>query len=261
MLNEKKMKPLPIWEPQGCKPQLVSGLQFDAPFIFTKEVGKNDIGHCAISTFPPHFVFKLHGFRGIVKGLPELAEKNAQRRLKWLQQRAQAIENGMEAMEKGITIRELIESKGKVYDEELDEPRVVVKIPGLNAYFELLGCLDKFDLSKLVWTGENGLYRLIKRLQLWGQNVWDFGKRKEYASKKNDIQPLNEWQEDYNPFISPVIPRPRGIGHTYIDPSRRDDYLHSISSDKDVYEMERTIREAEIEAARHGIAPENYGKR
>ena len=145
-----QVQPTPIWDGEISQynQHFMSGMQFHAPFIVTKFQQRSDLGDCIISTRPPYLVCKIHGFKTAVAvnrtdnpKLVAMAEREEQSRLEYLQQRQIAFRNRIEADRQGITIRQLIEQQGRVYDEELDEPRIVCKVPGLNVYLELVGCL------------------------------------------------------------------------------------------------------------------------
>ena len=141
----------------------MSGMQFHAPFIVTKYQQRSDLGDCIISTRPPYITCKIHGFKTAAAAgrtdnpkLVAMAEREEQARVEYLQQRQQAFRNRIEADRQDITIRQLIEQQGRVYDEELDEPRIVCKVPGLNVYLELVGCLQPLPDEDPEWLGDNG---------------------------------------------------------------------------------------------------------
>ena len=270
--RENQVAPLEIWDGglSQYSQHFMTGMQFHGPFIVTKIQARNDLGDCIISTRAPHLVCKVHSFRtnlGRAKDNDRnwaIAEREETARLAWLEQRNQAFENEREAQRKGITIQELIEGQGRVYDEEFDQPRVIVKVPGLNAYLELLGCLDALGQNEwddIEWTGEHGVLETLDSMAEWAQNIWNSKERRERATRMINMQPVDEWQEEYDPELRPWMPKKRGLGHTTIDPSRRPELLYSKAPQGSAdYGMIKELKRAQADNASQGIAPENYGK-
>jgi hypothetical protein len=271
--RENQVAPLEIWDGglSQYSQHFMTGMQFHGPFIVTKIQARNDLGDCIISTRAPHLVCKVHSFRtnlGRAKDNDRnwaIAEREETARLAWLEQRNQAFENEREAQRQGITIQELIEGQGRVYDEEFDQPRVIVKVPGLNAYLELLGCLDALGQNEwddIEWTGEHGVLETLDSMAEWAQNIWNSKERRERATRMINMQPVDEWQEEYDPELRPWMPKKRGLGHTTIDPSRRPELLYSKAPQGSAdYGMIKELKRAQAENASQGIAPENYGKK
>lgn len=265
------VQPNPIWDGELSQysQHFMSSMQFHAPFIVTKYQQRSDLGDCIISTRPPYITCKIHGFKTAAAAgrtdnpkLVAMAEREEQARVEYLQQRQQAFRNRIEADRQDITIRQLIEQQGRVYDEELDEPRIVCKVPGLNVYLELVGCLQPLPDEDPEWLGDNGILATLDSMMQWAQNIYDRADRRARASQFSDIQPLDSWIDPYDPDLRPWMPRKRGLGHTYIDPSRRPDLLHSKAPQGAAdYGMIRTIKEATANNAAQGIAPEDYGHR
>ena len=272
MEENKQLQSLPIWDGNLSQYAMAftTGMQFHAPFIVTQHQQRSDLGQCIISTRAPHFVCKVHSFKTHFEAKPgkegynqkfyDLTQREEERRRDWLEQRAQAFQNEEDAARLGLSIRQYIEEQNRVYDEEFDEPRIIVKVPGLNAYLELLGCLDAVD--DVDWVGEYGVLQTLDRMALWAQNIWDRQDRRPRASTIMEPQPLPEWEEDYDPELRPMMPKKRGIGHTYIDPSRRPELQHSLapSFDRDKHGMVKLIKATTADLAAQGIAPENYGE-
>ena len=266
-----QVQPTPIWDGEISQynQHFMSGMQFHAPFIVTKFQQRSDLGDCIISTRPPYIVCKFHGFKTAVAvnrtdnpKLVAMAEREEQARVEYLQQRQQAFRNRIEADRQGITIRQLIEQQGRVYDEELDEPRIVCKVPGLNVYLELVGCLAPVPADEdIEWVGEKGVLSTLDSMMEWSQNIFDRQDRRARATQSTDPQPLTSWCNPYDPELRPWMPRKRGLGHTYIDPSRRPDLLFSKAPQGSAdLGMIRTIKQATADNAARGIAPEDYGK-
>lgn len=265
----KRLKKLPIWDP-NCDIDFTTGMQYHAPFIVTQHQQRSDLGQCIISTFPPHIVCKIHSFKTHFEEKPgkdgynqkflEITNREEILRQQWLDQRNEAITHGIRAEQENCSVRDIVEGQGRVYDQEFDEPRVVVKVPGLNAYLELIGCLD--PINEPEWDGDHGIYATLEKMALWAQNIWDRQNRRPRASSALDFQPLDEWHEDYDPNIRPMMTHKKGLGHTYIDPSRRPELQHSLapSFDRDNHAMVKMLKRATADLAADGIAPENYGK-
>ena len=269
----RKLEALPIWDGELSQynQEFQTGMQFHGPFIVTQHQQRNDLGQCIICTHAPHLVCKIHSFKTHFEAKPDkdgynqkfydLTQREEANRLTWLEQRAQAFQNEIEAARQGITVRQLIESQNRVYDEEFDEPRIIVKVPGLNAYLELLGCLDRIDFDDIEWVGEHGILQTLDRMALWAQNIWARQDRRPRASEFKNPQPVPEWHEDYDPEARPSMPQKKGLGHTFIDPSRRPDLQHSKapSFERDKHGMVKQLKAVTAELAAQGIAPENYG--
>ena len=257
---------LPAWNEDVFK--FVGDMATHAPFIVTRSQGRSDLGDCVISLEAPHIVCKIHAFKthpvkaftpGQMKPKQKKYGENEERRFNWLQQRREAFRNGQEARKRGITVRQYVTGLGMVYDEEIDEPRIIIKVPGLNVYLELLGCLDNVDEAH---TDFAAILAELEKMGRWSLNIYTMQDRRAYASDAHDYQPLPEWHDNYNCHLRPWMPYRRGLGFTFIDPSRReDDYLHLHSSDidKEDYERIKAKRQAQIIMARRGIAPGNYG--
>lgn len=241
----KSVRTAPLWIPTGCdRVDFTAGMQFHAPFIFTVDPGQTDLGQCIICTFPPHLVFKVHPFRtnpqskrGNDKELQNCMEMEEERII-YLQQRYQAIKNGQEAAQKKKSVKKIIrEDRGGQYDQELDEPRAVGKIPGMNIYIELVGCLDKIKLEELDWNGERGVYWTMDYALSYALNFYKRDARRKAASKMSDQQPLPSWQEEWDEEARPAHQPHNGLGYTNIDPSRRRD------NEKETRMLEKYYRE------------------
>lgn len=274
MESIKRLPRLPLWEHPTAHVAFNTGMEQNAPFIVTQHQQRSDLGMCVISTTSPHYVAKIHGFKTCAdhhlnkqpnERMVQRAEQENIARMDYLHERAQAWHNQMVAEQQHISVRQLIEEQGRVYDEELDEARIVAKVPGLNVYLELIGCLDDIDLETISWDKydrTSPLY-VLQQMALWGQNIFDSKDRRQRASQLTDgYQPLEAWQEQYNPEIRPWMPRKRGLGHTFIDPSRRPEllYTHVPQGDREGHEVAKLLKAATADLAANGIAPENYGQ-
>ncbi len=254
------MNSLPFYIPKG-RAAFATGMQSHAPFIVTNHLQRSDLGTCIISTTPPHFVAKVRSFRTFPEyreGKPAFnakAEATAQKhqadRDGYFYMRGQAEFLSEMAAERGCTIKELMENPPadygdilpRTYDDEFDEPRVIAKVPGLNVYLELFGCLDDIDPAAVPWHGPDGAFATLKRMSLWAQNIWPLGDRRARATRASDAQPLPEWRQDYDPAERPVMPRKCGIGvWPYIDQSRRPELLFSKAPKHASPDVEAVLR-------------------
>ncbi len=263
MQEEKKvMKALPLWKPE-CSAKFNSGMMFNAPFIVTQVQQRSDLGLCIISTRSPHYVAKIRAFKtapgykdgkdGYNQKQADLAQKNETERQEWLNIRAAANANGIEAEREGKSVKDYV-SENRVYDEEFDEPRLVAKVPGMNVYLELYGCLD--SVTDAEWDGPYGAIDTLNKMSTWAQNIWDRHDRRPRATSFNDVQPLLEWYEDYDETLRPFMPQKKGIGvWPDIDPSRRSELLYSKapSFDNADLDMIRTMKAETARLAANGI--------
>lgn len=273
-MYDNQVQPLPLWEPfSRVQSPFLTGMQYHAPFIATKFQQRSDLGDCIVSTFPPHYVARIHAFRTNWDERPGKDAQNAKQKQvadkqyalmqEWLQQRKQAMENASKSWVRNESVREYIEGQNRVYDEEFDEARFIAKVPGYNIYLELVGCMDDINPAMIDWEGEHGALDTLIRMTLWAANAWDNQHRMGMRSNFNDEQPIPVWQEDFNPELRPWLPKKIGLGHSFIDPSRREELQYSkapASVSKAQKEMDRFLKEEVANQARRGIAPENYGK-
>lgn len=234
---------LPVWEDSNVEPEIISDMRFHSPFIYTKGFSFHsfsDLGDCIISTFAPNMVCRVHTFRThvgkneedvnmITKGMFGLITRNENKRMTWLQQRAKAFRNAEQAQQQHTTIRELIENRGGVYDEEFDEPRVIAKVPGLNVYLEFVGFLGRvvidYENNEKIWNGEHGVYATMKYMSLWLTSSFSKNERRRYQSFPSDWQPLDEWRQGYNSELEPWKPKRMGFGFQNYDYVRREKLL------------------------------------
>lgn len=216
-----------LYMPKECHLDFMTGMQYHAPFIRSCSNNLTDLDGSIICTFPPHFVFKVHGFktqavrRGNDKELQQsiVAEEERQ---KWMCARVTATNYGWEAQQRKKSVRKYVmEDKGKVYDKELDEPRLVGKVPGLNVYLELVGCLDRVSMEDIDWYGEFGAIATMKRACAYALHFWPSVDRRRMASREDDPQLFPDWHEDYDPAVKPPFQPRNGLGYTNIDPARR----------------------------------------
>ncbi len=249
------------------------GMRRNAPFIVTGHLQRSDLGDCIISTAAPYFVAKIRSFKtcpayregsdAFNEKQRSIAEKNESRRYAYFSTREQAALLSKAAEHYGFSVKELIENPPqgyyeelpRTYDEEFDEPRIIAKIPGLNAYLELLGCLDDIPAEEVQWDGPGGVFDTLARMSAWAQNVWPREGRRPLASRASDIQLMPEWCEDYDETAKPDMAPKRGVGvWPYIDTSRRPEYQHSRAPRfaNDDIEAERLRRARIIEEDRIG---------
>lgn len=214
--------------PKECRLDFMTGMQYHAPFIRACANNPNDLDGSIICTFPPHYVFKLHVFKtcairrcGNDKELQKAIEAE-QERLSYMASRVGAHNYGWEAAVRKKSVRKFVqEDCERTYDQELDEPRLVGKVPGLNVYLELVGCLDRITMDEVDWYGEHGAIATMKRACAYALTCWNSTERRKMASKEDDPQLMIDWKEDYNPEVkAPYMPH-NGLGYTNFDPARR----------------------------------------
>ena len=226
--NDTRVQALSLWLPE-TKAKFNDKMQDNYPFIVTKDMSRTDLGSNVISTTYPRFVARFVAFK-TQSNNERLSERDEQARLEYLRQRLLAIENGKEAAKRNMSVRTYVEViLGRVYDEEFDEPRPVAKIPGLNAYLELRGCMDELEPGSKEADPEFAL-EVLKKMSAWAQNIWNRKDRKKMASVKTEQQPLPSWEEDFNPALFPAIYPKHGIGLDLVDPSRRPELSYVRTS-------------------------------
>lgn len=201
--------------------RLNTGMCFNSPFIITREMKRCDLGECIIGTFPPHFVAKIHRFATQRKN-ERLQREEEMERVAWLQERVKAHALAIEARSAGYeSIKKYVtEVQGKNFDEEFDEDRLVVKVPGLNVYLEMYGCLEKMERASLSLTDASICLQKMAafyRVNMGHLAVHDFG------SDKFDPQPNEDWQEQYDASEFFEFDKFSGIGFSQVDLSRRPD--------------------------------------
>jgi len=195
-----------------------------------------DLGLCVVQLRPPYFVARMHTYKTQDKRV-EVAQRNEKERCEWLVQQVKNYEVAREAAAKGLTVRELC---GDHYDEELDEPRMVAKVPGLNVYLELLGTMSAEDVEgEQYWQQERKdqaggsipqpFDRMIDAAAATAMNRMAYFVRatmvkkeqRDCGSKMADWQPRDDWQEDFDAEEYFQRPEQRGIGFDLTDEQRR----------------------------------------
>ena len=227
--SEMIAQPAPLWIPKGCdRLDFMAGMQYHAPFVCTVNPGHTDLEGSIICTYPPHFVFKVHKFNthpirvnGNEKELQHCIQKNEER-LAFFHSRKNAQTLGQEAKERKKSIKKIVrEDMGMQYDQELDEPRIIGKVPGVNIYLELIGCLDKITMEDVNWHGEHGAIDTMNRALAYALNFFTLEQRRKAASCKEDVQLIPEWNDQFDCSIRPTYQPANGLGYTNIDPYRR----------------------------------------
>lgn len=227
--SEMIAQPAPLWIPKGCERlDFMAGMQYHAPFICTINPGHTDLEGSIICTYPPHFVFKIHKFntcpirvKGNDKELQHCIRKNEER-LSFFHSRKNAQVLGQESKERKKAIKKIVrEDMGMQYDQELDEPRIIGKVPGVNIYLELIGCLDKITMDDVNWHGEHGAIDTMNKALAYALNFFTLEQRRKAASCKEDVQLMPEWSDQFDRSIRPTYQPANGLGYTNIDPSRR----------------------------------------
>ena len=216
-------KDIKVWHPKEVR--INDDMQQHAEFMATRIHSRSDLGWCVISTMSPHWVARVHVF-SLHHKKTDVAEAKQEEQQRWFDQLRHAERLAIEAREAGITVRQLVEGNGGQYDEEFDEPRMVVKVPDINVYLELFGCLD--DMSgKTIDQQEAG--RVLAAMATWYRRFLQKKEIRELASWSEDPQLLPEWCEDGDPDRFVPLPRRRGIGLDHVDLNRRDvGFVHHV---------------------------------
>lgn len=263
--NTDILRPLPIWSPVDNRDAFRSNMQTHAPFIVTQLQARSDLGQCIISTTFPRIVARIHTFRTASTDTATV-EREESARLAYLQNRHMAFQRAQQAEDRQMSVRTIIEDMNIVYDEEFDEARPIAKVPGLNIYLELYGCMDDIDeiqLDNLFDTELRGnVFETLDRMAKWAPNMFNRKDRKSRATDPLAPQPIEKWQDSYDPNLRPMMPPKRGIGQAYVDPSRRPELLHSHApaADRLAHGMAKALKQSAADLAAQGIAPENYGE-
>lgn len=221
--------------------RLNTGMLFNSPFILTATMSRCDLGQCIISTSAPHFVAKVHKFE-TKRSNERLRDEKEKQRIDWLKQRVAAHTLAIEARAVGYeSIKKYLADNGKNFDEEFDEDRLVVKVPGLNVYLEMYGCLDKMERTSLSLTDAS--ICLQKMAQFYRINN-TLKPVHNFATDELDPQPNEDWHENYDRNEFFPYSKYAGIGFSQIDRDRRpdvaayDQYLKEKSAAKGQQEDE-----------------------
>lgn len=224
----------------------------------------SDLGNCMVGTRPPYFVLKIHAFRTNEKRERVRIQQETDR-MNYLKNIVRAAELAKDAQRAGISVKDLIERDGGTYDEEYDECRLVAKVPGLNVYIELLGCMEPEDTSTERWwsetSGQHTTDRAIdteaaeqvNRAAVFYRATTIKSRQRDLATMPGDWQPREDWREEYDP--DEFFPRPakRGVGFGDTDPSRRPaQYVKHAFNDEERDEYLKLREEAERLAAKEG---------
>lgn len=216
--------------------RLNTGMLFSSPFIITSAMNRCDLGTCIISTSSPHFVAKIHKFE-TMRGNERIRERNEKARIDYLKQRVEAHSLAIEARAAGYeSVKKYLIDNGKNFDEEFDEDRLVVKVPGLNVYLEMYGCLDKMEQGSLSLTDASICLQKMAQFYRVNNNLKPLN---GYATNELDPQPNDDWHENYDEKEFFQFSKYLGIGFSQIDRDRRPDikaydhYLKKKFGDKD----------------------------
>lgn len=204
--------------------RLNTGMLFNSPFILTADMKRCDLGQCIISTSAPHFVAKVHKFE-TARSNERLRDRNEKARIAWLKQRVAAHSLAIEARAAGYeSVKKYLTDKGKNFDEEFDEDRLVVKVPGLNVYLEMYGCLDKMERTALSLTDASICLQKMAQFYRVNNNLSSVFR---YASDELDPQPNDDWHEGYDNQEFFPYSKYLGIGFSQVDRDRRPDIVHN----------------------------------
>ena len=238
----------------------------NAEWIITNDQNgaHSDLGNCIIGTRPPYFVAKIHAYKTHEKR-DHVRERDENNRVAWLKSMERRELLARSAQKAGVSVKDYVERMGGTYDEEEDELRIIAKVPGLNVYLELLGCMDSEDTAMERWWQENrdqhptdkAIYaevlQQLNRAAVFYRTTTPKGVQRDMATRESDWQPRADWREQYdgNEFFQ--RPERRGIGFDHVDTSRRPTpYLKHQMDAEELAEYNRLKEEAMIEADGQG---------
>lgn len=223
-----------------------------------------DLANCIIGTRPPYFVAKIHLFKTQEKR-EHVRQRDERERLAWLQSQERRELLARSAQKAGVSVRDYVEEMGGTYDEEEDELRIIAKVPGLNVYLELLGCMDSEDTSMERWWNESSeqrqtdkaihaeVMKQLNRAATYYRATTPKGVQRDLATMPGDWQPRDDWREQYD--ANEFFPRPerKGIGFDHVDNSRRPTpYLKHQMDAEEIEEYNRLKTDAFLKAEREG---------
>ena len=229
----------------------------NAEWIITNDQNgaHSDLGNCIIGTRPPYFVAKIHAYKTQEKR-DHVRERDENNRVAWLESMERRELLARSAQKAGVSVKDYVERMGGTYDEEEDELRIIAKVPGLNVYLELLGCMDSEDTGMERWWQENrdqqptdrAIYaaalQQLNRAAYFYRATTPKGVQRDMATQERDWQPRDDWREQYdgNEFFQK--PEKRGIGFDYVDQSRRPTPFLKHAMDAEEREEYARLREA-----------------
>lgn len=238
----------------------------NAEWIITNDQNgaHSDLGGCIIGTRPPYFVAKIHAYKTQEKR-DHVRERDENNRVAWLESMERRELLARSAQKAGVSVHNYVERMGGTYDEEEDELRIIAKVPGLNVYLELLGCMDSEDTAMERWWQENrdqqptdkAIYadalQQLNRAAVFYRATTPKGVQRDMATQADDWQPRQDWREQYAPDEYFQRPERRGIGFDHVDSSRRPTpYLKHQMDAVELAEYNRLKEEAMIEADGQG---------
>ncbi len=238
----------------------------NAEWIITNDQNgaHSDLGNCIIGTRPPYFVAKIHAYKTQEKR-DHVRERDENNRVAWLESMERRELLARSAQKAGVSVRDYVERMGGTYDEEEDELRIIAKVPGLNVYLELLGCMDSEDTVMERWWQENrdqqptdrAIYaaalQQLNRAAYFYRATTPKGVQRDMATQESDWQPREDWREKYDQNEFFQRPERRGIGFDHVDQSRRPTpYLKHQMDAEELAEYNHLKEEAMIEADAQG---------
>ena len=238
----------------------------NAEWIVTNDqnCAHSDLGGCIIGTRPPYFVAKIHAYKTQEKR-DHVRERDENNRVAWLESMEHRELLARSAQKAGVSVHDYVERMGGTYDEEEDELRIIAKVPGLNVYLELLGCMGSEDTSMERWWQEKrdqqptdkAIYaaalQQLNRAAYFYRATTPKGVQRDMATQKSDWQPRDDWREQYDGDEFFQRPERRGIGFDHVDQSRRPTPFLKHAMDAEEREEYARLREAAmIEADAQG---------
>lgn len=253
----KNLEPLsPYYNYNSLWRSFMPGMASHSPFIMTVGHMLSDLDTCIIGMRAPHVVARVHTFltnydptytgdnqadrNATRRQFAENAERN---RHDFMQRILDAEKIAIEAEGQQQTPREYQEANGQRYDFELDEQRMIVKVPGLNVYLELLGCLDPVgDFFRAPFT--DFLIEELQQMSIWYPTTQQRNKIERMKTSPKQWQPLEEWHDEYDPDVRPLRPSPAGLTDPRnLDLDRHPELQYSKLSYRDGRNTDKAIKE------------------
>lgn len=280
-----------IHYPTYCYPRYTNVQAEIAPYIVTRASFRNSLGDCIIATGGAQFIAKIHAFKTNARSRSGLAEKECARLTRFFAYARSAEHIGRCADDYDVPIRKAVEmSKGDDYykgiegyaplipaparyDAELDTPRLMIKVPGMNVFLTFEGSLRGFDayheLNGVVSSNHEPLmpesyysredvkrtightylqqvYDTLRQMAEWYPHTLQKRARGEYATRTDDHDRIHgwlqySWARDVQNLDHPHLPVKRGPGYdpNIMDNTRRPETQLLHIADKDEHDAMR----------------------
>lgn len=231
---KKNLSPLPLY---GATGHFMTGMAAHSPFILTTDHLLCDLDTCIIGTTWPYAVARVHTFLTNCDRTfsgHDQAQRNATRqqsadraeaaRLEFMERVDTAQDNLTSALVYDFgDVRSMMEDQGRTYDVEFDEARLIAKVPGLNVYLELLGCMDSLEGRELSHEQIDDMMRdQLQQMSIWYPTTQQRRKIERLLTDPAAPQLRLVWRDTYDPDARPLRPRPMGL----TDPAQLDTSRH-----------------------------------